>query len=255
MAYPSGFSREVLTALTQLLTSIPSGTAAVLLEKHLGHRPSGSSPIELLWALEAADRDAIRRLLVEVFARSTRADANPKYVYEERADDLRRWLFHDGWQVEERQLVAVAAAVEETTELRDYLLEHLGNSGLDPQGAIRRYLEESAAAFRADPPDVAASTTKVRVAMETIAREGVKGVAARARVPAPNDTWGAALAFLRGQQVITSDEEQAMVASYRLISPGAHVPKGLTDVEWARFARTAALANAYFLLRVLDPHR
>lgn len=254
MPSPSRFGREVLAALAQLLASLNSDAALVLIEKHAGARPQGSDQRLLLSGLERADRDALRRILVEALSRSARADAPTKYVYDERASDLRRWLFHDGWLVEERQLTAVAAAVEETTELRDYLLEHLHTSGLDPSGEIRRYLEESAADFRRDPPDLVGSTMKVRVAMETVARQGARRVASRASAAPPNDTWGAALGFLRKQEVITLGAEQAMAASYTLISPGGHVPKGLEDVEWARLARTHALSNAYFLLRALSPH-
>jgi hypothetical protein len=36
---------------------------------------------------------------------------------------------------------------------------------------------------------------------------------------------------------------------YTFISPGAHLPKGVTDEEWARLARTFGLSSTHFVLR------
>ncbi len=62
-------------------------------------------------------------------------------------------------------------------------------------------------------------------------------------------TWGKALHLLRTTGVIEPQEEEILSRVYTFISPGAHVPKGITAEEWARLARTFGLSSAYFLLR------
>ena len=83
---------------------------------------------------------------------------------------IERWLFHDGLSVNDGRLVALAPAVEEATGIRDRLLEELAASGLDADRALDRALDEAAEAFRSQLPDFNESTTKMRIALETIAR-------------------------------------------------------------------------------------
>jgi hypothetical protein len=66
-------------------------------------------------------------------------------------------------------------------------------------------------------------------------------------VPAPQDKWGHALAFLAKQGVLDAGEEAAFGALYTFVSNAAHVP--LSDQEWARVARTFVLSSAYYLLK------
>ena len=100
-----------------------------------------------------------------------------------------------------------------------------------------------------EPPDYNDSTTKVRIALETTARRAATQRAAAGGAPYPADTWGNALAYLRNAGVLEVDEEQMLARVYTFISPGAHIPAGVTDEEWARLARTFALSSCYFLLK------
>ena len=146
---------------------------------------------------------------------------------------IERWLFHDGLSVNDGRRVARVPTVEAATGIRDRLLEELAASGLDADRALDRALNEAAEAFRSQPPDFNESTTKVRIALETIARRAAPTIAAHRVIPAPGETWGAALGFLRmTAQLMTVQEVRAVSAVYTLISPGAHRPVGLTDEEW-----------------------
>jgi hypothetical protein len=70
-------------------------------------------------------------------------------------------------------------------------------------------------------PDLNASTTDVRIALETIARRGAIRLALRRGSPAaPDDKWGAALVYLRSEGLITREAEQGIAAAYTFISPG-----------------------------------
>ena len=97
-------------------------------------------------------------------------------------------------------------------------------------------------------PDFNGATTKARIVLETVARRSAKNVAAARNKPLSRDAWGAALEFLRHEEIITKAEEEALAKVYTLISSGAHVPSGLTDQQWALLARSFAVSGAYFLL-------
>jgi hypothetical protein len=205
-----------------------------------------------LAAVQASPDDQVSDLIAEIVGQEAhlRHSAPARYVFTGRVRDLAAWLFHDGWAVENGRLVTLAAAVEEGTGVRDRLIDELANSGLDGDGALHQALDEAATAFWSIPPDFNEATTKVRIALETVARRAAPALAARRTFPPPNDTWGAALSFLRtGAAILTLQEEQALSSMYTLISPGAHRPIGITEEEWARLARTFSLSATYFLVR------
>jgi hypothetical protein len=138
-------------------------------------------------------------------------------------------------------------AAEPAAQISDYLERAIADSGLDTDGEVARLLRESHDDISSALPDFNGSTTKARIALETLARRSAAIVAGSRGTTAPEDRWGAALVFLRTQGVTTQDEENALAKVYTLISPGAHVPKGLTDEQWALLARTFAVSSAYFL--------
>jgi hypothetical protein len=89
----------------------------------------------------------------------------------------------------------------------------------------------------------------VRIAFETVARRAAAVIEARKSGNYPDYPWGKALQLLRADGVIEPQEEEILARVYTFISPGAHVPRGVTAEEWARLARTFGLSSAYFLLR------
>jgi hypothetical protein len=247
------FSRQTLTSVAQVLTALTGDSAALLIYKHLGLRkddyPYGA--LGYLQALETADNDTVMQLVGELARESSaiRADAPTKYVFDGRWREFERWLLHDGWLIEDGRLVRVTPGAEEATGVRDALLEELEASDLDGDGEVRRCVEESADAFVREPPDFNDSTTKVRIALESTARRAAAQRAAAGGAPYPTDTWGNALAYLRNAGVLELEEEQTLARVYTFISPGAHIPAGVTDEEWARLSRTFALSSCYFLLK------
>jgi hypothetical protein len=131
--------------------------------------------------------DAVGALIAELIEQRNqlRHNAPTLHVFDSRVRDAERWLFHDGWSVNDGRLVALAAAVDEATGVRDLLLDELAASGLDTDHALDGDLNEAAQAFRSDPPDFNESTTKVRIALETVARRAAPAIAARRGLPAP----------------------------------------------------------------------
>lgn len=247
------FGRQVYAASAQALGALSNDAAQTLLYKHLGIGNLDPGMMGFIAVMNGSADEAVGALIAELVTQQNqlRHSAPTRHVFDTRVRDLQRWLFHDGLSTnDEGRLVALAAAVEEATGVRDDVFEELTASGLDADHALERALNEAAEAFRSEPPDFNESTTKVRIALETVARRVAPAIAARRGLPPPQDTWGATLTFLRmNAQLLTLQEEQALAAMYTLISPGAHRPTGLTDEEWARLARTFALSATYFVLR------
>jgi hypothetical protein len=244
-------TNQTRATLVQLLRAVSPEAVRLLLIKHLDHDPSSMTTTDLLDITAAAGPEQMAGLLVELLNDRTavRADAPTKYVFDGRLADLRRRLRADGFEVVDDVLTRLLPVAEPLARISDHLDQALAASNLDNDGSIRRLLQESHASVSAVPPDFNDGTTKARIALETLARRSASAVAASRGEPAPTDTWGAALAFLRAEAVITQPEEEALAKVYTLISPGAHVPKGLTDEQWALLARTFALSGSYFLTR------
>lgn len=240
------FSHQTRGAIAQILTTISTDGAEAFVYKYLGVRES-----PFLKVVADAPADALRAMVTELLSNNklVRAKAPVKNVFDSGVDDLARWALHDGWIVEGGVLVRVTPAAEEVTGIRDKFLQDLATSGLDADGAIRAAVENSSKDFVGVPPDFNGSTTKVRIAFETVARKGAAAIAKRKDGGYSEDSWGKALEFLRVAGVIELQEEQILGRVYTFISPGAHVPKGVTEEEWARLARTFGLSSAYFLLR------
>ncbi|MEX2526469.1 MAG: hypothetical protein WEA09_02420 [Gemmatimonadota bacterium] len=236
-------------SLVQLLEALSSSAVRVLLLKHLDENLWPINTHELLSVTETADGTAMAGLLVELVGGGTsiRANAPAKYVFDTRLEDLRSNLRADGFEVIEGALVRLLPGAEPVARITDSLEGVFASSDLDRDGEIRRLLRESHEDLAATPPDFNGGTTKARIALETVVRRSAAKIASSRMVPAPDDRWGAALAFLKDQEVVTTVEEEALAKVYTLISSGAHVPRGLTDEQWALLARTFAVSGAYFL--------
>jgi hypothetical protein len=244
------FSHHILGTAVQVLSSIRAEASTVILYKHLGYRPWPPGEMQFLQALEDAADNVTAAILIDIVsnAGSNRADAPTKYVYDERMADLRAWMGHDGLEIVDGNLILSAPAIPETGEVRDRIMELLSTSPLDEDGLIRKMLIEARNAFGDQPPDPNSAATKTRIALETIVRRAASPLANPTGTESSADTWGAALASLTKMKIISADEEVGIAAAYKFISPGSHIPKGLSDLEWTRLVRSIGLSICYFLL-------
>jgi hypothetical protein len=246
-------SRQSLSSVAEVLGALSSDSAGLLLYKHLGIHLVNVEPGALgrLRALEAADPDDVWNLVSELARESAaiRASAPTKYVFDGCWREVQRWLLHDGWKVESGELARLAPGAEEATGIRDALIDTLASSSFDGDEDIRASIRKAANAFIQEPPDYNASITHVRIALETTARRAATARARAGGAPYPSDSWGSALAYLRTEGILESSEEEILARVYTFISPGAHVPKGITQEEWARLARTFGLGACFFILK------
>ncbi len=243
------FSHQTKGVIAQVLSIVSSVAAETFLYKHLG--VSQVPSVLILPTLDSAPSDALKAMLTELLANNAmlRATAPIKHIFDSGVKELERWVLHDGWIVDDGALLRMTPAAEEASGIRDKFLQDLQSSGLDDDSAIKTAVENSSKSFVADPPDFNDATTKVRIALETVVRRAANAIAKKRGANYPDDSWGKALQFLRSIEVIEPEEEDILARVYTFISPGAHVPKGVTAEEWARLARTFALSSAYFLFR------
>lgn len=241
-------------SLVQLLVALSPNAIRLLMLKHLNIDQQSYDTSTLLEITRVANPEQMAGLLVELIAGTTsiRCDAPTKYVFDNRLSDLRARLRADGYGVINDAITRLVPAAEPAAQISDHLEEALAQSRLDEDGEIRRLLRESHDDICAVSPDYNGSTTKARIALETIARRGAARLATHDDRSPARDTWGSALSFLIAQGVIVRIEEEALAKVYTLISPGAHVPRGLTEEQWALLARTFAVSGAYFLVRKLS---
>jgi len=211
------FSRQTIESVAPLLGSLSIDAAEVRLYQHLGvHLDDFALPQNMLGFLEvlkSADNDSVKSLVGTIVREKDtvrRADAPDWVVFDGRWREMERWLLHDGWSIKDDQLVRLTPEAEEATGVRDKLIEELGSSDLDNDGAIRKCIEDSAKSFMNEPPDYNDSTTKVRIALETIARRAATKVAAAKGIAYPEDKWGKALECLKTAKVLDLDEERLM---------------------------------------------
>ena len=235
--------------MAQVLGALSDNTAQTFVYKHFGIIAANLPPLHVI--IENAEVETVQSMLVELVSvnKTLRARAPIKHVFDEAVAELKRWMLHDGWIVERTALVRVTPLAEEVTGLRDKLTEDLAASGLDQDGSIRAALDDSSKDFVAEPPDFNGSITKARIALETVARMAAARIAMTKGVAYSEDRWGKALTLLKTQSVIEQGEEDILARVYTFVSPGAHVPKGITAEEWARLARSFLVSSTYFLLR------
>ena len=116
---------------------------------------------------------------------------------------------------------------------------------------IVQKINDSAQAFRASPPDYNASLVNARVARETLASPIALDVASPGQPPFDPTKWGgvSVLGYLRKSGEITVEEEQGLAGVLRFLSPGAHRPVAIPEVQMARLGRSFALNMCWFLLQ------
>lgn len=199
------FGTRTLAALAQLLSSLRHDAVPVMLAKcgidswHLDGQEV------LLARLQASSSEALLELMTELCARkrSARADAPTKYVFDDRYAELQRCLNLDGWVMRDDALLRELPSSKDLVELRDELDNYLRDSPLDANGEIRRALESSARAFSDVPPDFNASTTHMRIALETCVRRCALAASERLHIAPPEDRWGAAVAYLGSHGILS----------------------------------------------------
>jgi len=117
------FSRQTVAAIAQLLTSLDPSFRLTLLYKHPGttREDVPNKVLGLMETLVYGGDDGIFDLVKEFVTNqsSIRTEAPTRYVFDERFEDLEKWLLYDGWRIEERRLIRVGPAVADAAAIQD----------------------------------------------------------------------------------------------------------------------------------------
>ena len=262
-------SQRSKLSLCQYLALLPKNFLAVLLVKH-GVNEEQNDDLELqIFDLEAhsfedlclvikrASQDKLYSLFREILR--TRGDlrnrVTPRYRYDERWNDVVHCLLMDGYLVGDDQLVSVDPSIEDAEPLDDDLTAILKASDLPNATRVIERLSDSTNAFRGDPPDLEASLSKARIALETIVKDMASTMVQNYSGGDDELKWGQALKDLRQSNLISRNEEKGLAGVYGFISQGVHKVLGLDDIEMARLGRTLAFGMMYFLVRRFDGSR
>ncbi len=204
-------------------------------------------------ALFQASPEQLDSLLAEI-ARTQgnlRYAVSPRYLYDERWEDLLSCLELDGSRLEEKRFIAIEPSIQGSVPVEDDLSSAVRQSGLPESGDVLRLMETSAESFRRHPPDYNGCLSNAPVALETMARGIAKARWARHPTPSPFDekSWGSTLGYLRQSGFLTEEDEKGLAGLYRFVSPGAHTPLGFTEAEAVRLGRSLAGFASYFLVK------
>lgn len=183
-----------------------------------------------------------------------RSQVSPKHRYDELWADLVLCLQLDNivrgkdeYGREQNLFVPVEPAIDGVQPVDDDLTSELKRSELQGVDSILGMIEESANGFKAGNKN--ACLNAARVALETLARTIAVGRRAAHPGSFDEEKWGQVVAYLRTSGFIDKKKEEGLTGVYSFVSPGSHVPLGMSDLEFARLGRTLSFSCCYFLIK------
>ena len=253
-------SQRSRISLIQYLVLQPEGSLSSLFQKHglpqLNFRAYRGKEEVVGESLSKVAPEQLDSLLAEI-ARTQgnlRYAVSPRYLYEERWEDLLRCLELDGHRFEEKRFIPVDPTIQGSAPIEDDLSAAIRQSRLPDSTELLRLLETPAESFRRRPPDYNACLSNARVALETVARGVAKSRWTKHPISIQFDekSWGSTLSYLRQSEFLTEEQEKGLAGLYRFVSPGAHTPVGFTEEESVRLGRSLAAFGSYFLLKLFN---
>lgn len=240
-------------SLAQLLEQQDPAIVVALMSKH--GAPASLDHGQLMFGLITIIRGLGDRQVMDVLAEvvatagDLRSRINPKYRFDERMHDLKQCLGLDGYRVDERRLVQTDPSIADAPPIDDDLIQALENSGAPRRSEIIQKIHDSAQAFRASAPDYNASLVNARVALETLASDVAAQASSSTSLHFDATKWGDVLRYLRQCGEISPEEEKGLAGVFGFLSPGAHRPVGIPEVQMTRLGRSFALNMCWFLLQ------
>jgi len=254
------FTQRTLMSLCQYLAIQPWADLNVLFQKHgisdgwvddrWIDRQTTFNTIAAL--LSRSSRESLSSMLSEI--RRTQGNLrnriSPRYIYDERWTDFQACLTLEGYQwSEDGRLITSQPVIEGGAAVEDDLTAELARCGLPEATHVVQLIGNSAADFRAVPPDFNGCLNNARVALQTLATAISRNRAASRPVGFDETKWGQVLAHLRTSGFITPKEEEGIAGVFSFVSPGSHVPIGFSDAEMTRLGRNLVTAMCYFLVK------
>lgn len=205
----------------------------------------------VLPVVQGASPEQLSSLLGEVVRTQgdLRTSVSPRYVYDQRWDDLVACLLLDGYRVGKNEMVAIEPDIEGAHQPEDDLALELAASGLSAADEVSGMLAKSAEAFQRTTPDYNACLSNARVGLQTLAAAIAQARQATRPGSFDETKWGQVLAYLRTSNLVSQKEEGLLAQVYGLASEGPHSPIGEDQQEMARLARGLVISMCYLLVR------
>ncbi len=256
-------SRRSCLSLCQFLDLFDRDALVILFEKHglrfgeLSNEWGGTSVTAAVHeAVLQATGEQIGNALGEIVRTrgALRCRISPRYQFDERWNDLLLCLELDGYRRgldeygrETDTFVPTEPTIEGVLAVEDDLATELRLSGLPDTDEIARVVENSANSFRRG--DFNACLSSARVALQFLAT--AIAIQRQTSIPGTFDPnkWGQIAAYLRKSEFITDQQEAGLTGVFSFASPGAHIPVGFSEQEFARLGRNLALGFCYFLVK------
>ena len=248
-------SRRTSLSLVQYLGLHEAQIIKIVLEKHGVAYSEAEYPqfalTAIVDAVNTASQAQLHSLLSEIVqtANDLRSRITPRYRHDERFGDLERCLMLDGYLIHRGEMVPQDPAIIEAPPVEDDLTRALHNCSLPDASDIVKKLNDSTESFRRTEPNFNASLTDARIALQTLATSIAKTRLTNHPGTFDEKSWGAVLAYLRNSGFVTEDQEKGLAGVFRFVSPGAHLPLGLSEMEMARLGRSFVFGMCWFLVK------
>jgi len=244
-------SRRSRLSFAQFLSLQGNDVLALLLNKYdfrFDTRPTVAEWLARV-CLESDERQ-LAPMLDEVGRTSgdLRSRVNPKYRYDERMAELQRSLELDGYRLAAEGLRQIEPTIDGQAVYEDDLTRALRTCDLPDAADVLAALEQSADAFRREPPDYNAALTNARIALQTLATS-IATRRAGGAVGFDPARWGQVVANLRVTGFITPSEEEGLTGVFSFVSQGAHAHVNRSEQEMARLGRSMVVSMCYFLIK------
>jgi hypothetical protein len=242
-------SKRTKLSLSQFLDLFNTSLVETLLEKHnisCRNHYKGNSQTIL-----KADTDSIAGLFDEIVNTNgcLKYEISPKYLFDERWNDLKSCLLLDGFRVENSKISSIEPIIEGNRPIEDDLTKEIQSSILAESQAVIIQINLSAQDFLKSVPDYNGCLSHARIALETL----IRGVAKSRGYQNNNENkaWGESLSFLKTDGFLTKKQEETIASVYTFVSDGSHIPIGFTEKEYARFGRNLVTSICYFISKLL----
>lgn len=102
--------------------------------------------------------------------KSYRNSVSPRYLFDQRWEDLRKCLMLDGYKINSNELLKVEPDIGKLMNTEDDLKKELSKLGLNEVRKVIKLIDSSTDAYRKNPPDYNGCLANIRTSLETLGK-------------------------------------------------------------------------------------
>ncbi|WP_198305455.1 hypothetical protein [Arcobacter vandammei] len=235
-------TKRTKISLAQLLDKLDKSDLKLLFEKY--EMDNDFINVDDIKNIVLSSTD-LSELIKEVIERKQtfRNKIITKYPFDDRFSDFEKYLFLDGYKIENNSIIQIEPTIDGVVAFEDELTKEIDNSTFSKKDEIKRLINESAEAFKNS--DFNGCLSKARISLETIVR-----TIAIDKYSNTDDRWANALINLKTNGFLAQKEEELFAKVYKFIIDASHIHLGFTDKEYARYGRNLAMSKCYYIIKI-----